>query len=127
MLKLKSNFKESKSLGQRCRICEGALAATGFQLVVAAAGRWLGGQPFWRPTRPLVLTEGVSSRERGKRAGQDGPVLLRPPLHQHQQQQQQQQQQQHEGGGGGRLLQEGGDPLPPPSLSCSCLPWPPGR
>ena len=102
----------------------GPLAATGLQLVVAAAGSWLGGRPIWRPRKPLLLTEGVSSRERGERAGQDGSVLLRPPLHQHQQQQQQQQ---HEGGGGGRLLQEGGDPLPPPPLPHSCLSRPPGR
>ena len=66
------------------------VAASGFQLVVAAAGNWLGANPVWRPSRPLLLTEGVSSRERGKRAGQDGPVLLHPPSHQHQQQQQQQ-------------------------------------
>ena len=41
-----------------------ALAANEFQLVVVAAGWWLGGRPTWRRRRPLVLTE-VSVAERG--------------------------------------------------------------
>ena len=41
-----------------------ALAASESQLVVVAAGWWLGGRPFWRRRRPLVLTE-VSVAERG--------------------------------------------------------------
>ena len=41
-----------------------ALAANESQLVVVAAGWWLGGRPTWRRRRPLVLTE-VSVAERG--------------------------------------------------------------
>ena len=51
-------------LGTKMAKSADALAANESQLVVVAAGWWLGGRPTWRRRRPLVLTE-VSVAERG--------------------------------------------------------------